>query len=167
MTTFFRVTSRHSQGLAIMNNPDEYPEQQRKKPELIQTKITSAFFVPNSSRPNNTNLPSAKSPQCDSSNSQERLIEAVAGETPKINLYSERRSNLSRPTPSLHRATRSTLLAHTAAETKKLLPQYPQNNTPRSTAWPLLRLKQSPSPERPKTFPPPSNRHPRAQLRHH
>lgn len=100
-------------------------EFQSKKPELVQSRLTSAFFTPRNGKasPQTTSSPYfSKPPQEDPRRSQEEPVKDATQELSKINLHPERRSNLSRPPPSLGRATRSTLLAHTAAETKALLP---------------------------------------------
>ena len=70
-------------------------DSQDQKQKLYQTKLTSSFF---------------------------RSKHGSAGDAASINLHPERRSNLARPPPSL-KPTRSAMLAHTAAETKALLPK--------------------------------------------
>lgn len=96
-----------------------------KKPELVQTRLTSAFFTQNNGREISQSSKSpyfSKPPPKDPLDSQEQHIKDPTRGISKLDLHPERRSNLSRPTPSLNRATRSTMLAHTAAETKSLLP---------------------------------------------
>lgn len=69
-------------------------DSQDQKPKFYQTKLTSSFFRPK---------------------------HGSAGDAATINLHPERHSNLARPPPNL-KPTRSAMLAHTAAETKALLP---------------------------------------------
>jgi len=107
----------------VMKPPDVDSESQTKSSKLVQTRITSAFFTPKSNRAENATSPSfAKPAEQDLPDSQEGPVKDITRGIPKIDLHPERRSNLSRPPPSLSRATKSTLLAHTAAETKALLP---------------------------------------------
>lgn len=69
-------------------------DSQDQKPKFYQAKLTSSFFRPK---------------------------HGSTGDAATINLHPERRSNLGRPPPNL-KPTRSAMLAHTAAETKALLP---------------------------------------------
>lgn len=104
--------------------PDSNPPNQKLK--LYQSKLTSSFFgLKDSSAKDNTNSSISSKTDTESSG-----IEAVLttprqndGDSAKgpVNLHTERRSNLARPPPSL-KPTRSAMLAHTAAETKALLP---------------------------------------------
>lgn len=111
------------------------PDPQDQKPKLYQSKLTSAFFTPKHGSAGGIDSGSAKSP---------------------INLHPERRSNLARPPPNL-KPTRSVLLAHTAAETKALLPNI-LKTTPQAPAEGVLyhpgnlyRLDSRYCPRRPRT----------------
>ena len=99
---------------------------QDQKPKLFQTKLTSSFFrsKPGSVEDTDTS-PNFSSPVAEASNAQAdaavpRQNDTDSARTP-INLHPKRRSNLARPPPNL-KPTRSVILAHTAAETKALLP---------------------------------------------
>ena len=102
------------------------PEPQDQKPKLYQSKLTSSFFRPKHGSGEDTSTSQYFSkPASDSSGSQADVANAYhsgsdLAESP-INLHAERRSNLARPLPNL-KPTRSVMLAHTAAETKALLP---------------------------------------------
>lgn len=98
---------------------------QHKKPELVQSRLTSAFFTQNNDReiPQSSKSPYfSKPPPKDPSDVQEQQIRDTTRGVSNLDLHPERRSNVARPAPSLTRATRSTMLAHIAAETKSLLP---------------------------------------------
>jgi len=107
-----------------MKDPGMESELKDRKPELVQSRLTSAFFAPRNAaaRPQGTSSPYFSKYQEDPSNPQKERETPTMQGIPKTDLHPERRSHLSRPPPSLSRATRSTLLAHTAAETKALLP---------------------------------------------
>lgn len=114
---------------------DSDPQHQSSK--LYQTKITSSFFGSKSSpAEDNTTSPYFSRPALESSNT--RAVAAAPhqndSETVKtpVNLHPERRSNLARPSPTL-KPTRSVMLAHTAAETKGLLPNI-LKTTPKASA---------------------------------
>ena len=77
-----------------MTHPVADSGPQNQKPKLYQTKLTSSFLRPK---------------------------HGSAGDATTINLHPERRSDLARSPPNLQ-PTRSAMLAHTAAETKALLP---------------------------------------------
>ena len=100
-----------------MDSPVITSEAEDKKDKLVQTRIASAFFNPKSNHASIT-----KPKREDLSDSPKGSVKDITQAIPKINLHPERRSGHARPAPSLNRATRSTLLAHTAAETKALLP---------------------------------------------
>lgn len=130
------------------------------KPELVQSLLTSAFFAPKKaeSGPQGTTSPYfSKPPQEDQSDSEAETAKGTAQGISKINLHPERRSNLLRTPPSLSRATRSTLLAHTAAETKALLPNILKttpNSPPRGHSYSsgnLFRLDPRKCPSLPRT----------------
>ncbi len=139
-----------------MKGSDMDAEQQSKKPELVQSRLTSSFFAPRIRRasPQGTRSPYFRksSPEVPS-DSQEVPPKDVTQGASKVNLHTERRSNLPRHPPSLSRATRSTLLAHTAAETKALLPNIlstTPNSPPHSHRYdpstlPLLDPRQCPN----------------------
>ena len=110
--------------LTTMTNtvPDSDPPKQ--KPKFYQSKLTSSFFRPKHDSANDT----TNSPKFSKNVPEPSDIEAATprqndGDSAKasVNLHSERRSNLARPPPSI-KPTRSAMLAHTAAETKALLP---------------------------------------------
>ena len=109
-----------------MTNNVAEPEQQDQKPKLFQSKLTSSFFRPKKgSEEDNSTSPYFSKPATDSSSHQADAANAdpnssSLAESP-VNLHAERRSNLARPPPNL-KSTRSVMLAHTAAETKALLP---------------------------------------------
>ncbi len=117
-----------------MKSPGVDAELQSQKPELVQSRLTSAFFTPRNGTASSQATSSpyfSKLPHEDLSRSQEGPVKDASQGTFNINLHPERRSNLSRHPPSLNRATRSTLLAHTASETKALLPNI-LKTTPKS-----------------------------------
>lgn len=96
---------------------------QPKKPELVQSRLTSAFFSKQDTKAEGTcpayfTRPTPQEP----SDSEESKLHDTTEDMTRINLHPERRSNLAHPPPSLGRATRSSLLHLTAAETKSLLP---------------------------------------------
>lgn len=122
-----------------INGADSDPPDQ--KPKLYQSKLTSAFFRPkHGSAGGTTSSPYFSKPIPESSNTQ------VGAATPQesysdsaktpINLHPERRSNHAGPPPNL-KPTRSVILAHTAAETKALLPNV-LRTTPQAPAEGVL-----------------------------
>lgn len=114
---------------------------QDQKPKLYQSKLTSSFFRPKHvSTEASTTSPyfskgtsESASPQSGSVTSHENDSDPARA---SINLHTERRSNLSRPPPTLQ-PTRSVMLAHTAAETKALLPNV-LKTTPKAPAEGVL-----------------------------
>ena len=124
-----------------MTNTEADLDPQGQKPKLYQSKLTSSFFRPKH-RPaeNSTASPYFSKPASESSNVQADAAishqnDSDSVETP-INLHPERRSNLARPPPNL-KPTRSVMLAHTAAETKALLPKV-LKTTPQAPAEGVL-----------------------------
>ncbi|CAF9942416.1 hypothetical protein IMSHALPRED_003666 [Imshaugia aleurites] len=108
-----------------MTNTGADPDPQDQKPKLYQSKLTSSFFRPKHGSRDDTTSPFFYKSVSETSNNQSDTAifpqnESDSAKTP-INLHPERRSNLARPPPSL-KPTRSVMLAHTAAETKALLP---------------------------------------------
>ena len=109
-----------------MTNTVAESEPQDQKPKLFQSKLTSSFFRPRkgSGEDASTSPYFSKSAtessarQADAANAYSNGSDSA--ESP-VNLHAERRSNLARPPPNL-KPTRSVMLAHTAAETKALLP---------------------------------------------
>ena len=94
------------------------------KPKLHQSKLTSSFFRPKHGSADNTASPyiskvtsESANPQSDKVASHENDSDAKA----PVDVHTERRANLSRP-PPIFKPSRSVMLAHTAAETKTLLP---------------------------------------------
>lgn len=124
-----------------MTNNEGDSDPQDQKPKLYQSKLTSSFFKPkHGSTDNNTASPyfskgTSESVEADSDRATPQGNDSDAARAP-INLHTERRSNLSRPTPSLKPA-RSVILAHTAAETKALLPNV-LKTTPQAPAEGVL-----------------------------
>ena len=116
---------------------DSDPKDQSSK--LYQTKITSSFFR-SKDRPAKDTVTSPYFPTSESSNSQAVVAAPLQndGDSPKplVHLHPERRSNLARPSPGL-KPTRSVMLAHTAAETKALLPNI-LKTTPKAPAEGIL-----------------------------
>ena len=98
---------------------------QDQKPKLYQTKLTSAFFRARHGPAGDTTNPYFSKPDAEISNTQSDAANLHPNDSGSVkspvNLYAERRSNLARPVPNL-KPTRSVMLAHTAAETKALLP---------------------------------------------
>ena len=109
-----------------MTSPAADSDAPKQKPKLYQSKLTSSFFrrkhgsaEDNTASPYSSNTASGSSHvEADAATPHQNAGDSV--KTP-INLHPERRSNLARPSPNL-KPTRSTMLAHTAAETKALLP---------------------------------------------
>lgn len=124
-----------------MTNTEADSNPQDRKPKLYQSKLTSSFFRPkHGSAEDTTTSPYLSQPVPEASNSQADATisprhERDLGNIP-INLHSERRSNLARPPPNL-KPTRSVMLAHTAAETRALLPKV-LKTTPRAPAEGVL-----------------------------
>ena len=99
------------------------PHPQPKKFNMVQSKLTSAFFAPkhaNTTSPHSTK--SAIGPSDPQDAEPEKATEKATTGVAKLNLHPERRSNLNRPPPSLGPPRRSAMLAHVAAENKALLP---------------------------------------------
>ena len=101
----------------IETDADSDPQDQRPKP--FQSKLTSFFSSFRHSSAEGWTKPTSKSASLQSKTVTPHENDSHSGRSP-INLHPDRRSNLSRP-PSLE-PTRSVILAHTAAETKALLP---------------------------------------------
>ena len=124
-----------------MTNTEADSDPQDRKPKLYQSKLTSSFFRPkHGSAGDTTTSPYLSKPVPEASNSQADAAipprhERDSGKIP-INLHPERRSNLARPPPNL-KPTRSVMLAHTAAETRALLPNV-LKTTPRAPAEGVL-----------------------------
>lgn len=112
-----------------------------QKPKLYQSKLTSSFFrLIHGSAKDNTNSSKFSKTGTESSDIEADLPTSRQndGDSAKgpVNLHPERRSNLARPPPSL-KPTRSAMLAHTAAETKALLPNI-LKTTPQAPAEGVL-----------------------------
>ena len=109
-----------------MTNTVVEPGPQDQKPKLYQRKLTWSLFRPKkgSAEDNPTSQYFSKPAtefcgrQTDAPNANSNGSDSVESPT---NLHSERRSNLARPAPNL-KPSHSVMLAHTAAETKALLP---------------------------------------------
>lgn len=110
----------------VMTNTEGNSDPRDQKPKLYQSKLTSSFFRPkHDSTEDNTASPhfskeSSRSAKPGSDTQTPQGNDSDVARAP-VNLHTERRSNLSRPSPNL-KPTRSVMLAHTAAETKALLP---------------------------------------------
>ena len=101
-----------------MTNSDGNPVPRDQKPKLYQSKLSSSYFRP---KHGSAEDPTASSyPQTPSSKSKPRDNDSDTAKA-SINLHTERRTSLARPPPKF-KPTRSVMLAHTAAETKSLLP---------------------------------------------
>lgn len=112
-----------------------------QKPKLYQSKLTSSFFrLIHGSAKDDTNSSKFSKTGTESSDIEADLTTSRQndGDSAKrpVNLHPERRSNLARPPPSL-KPTRSAMLAHTAAETKALLPKI-LKTTPQAPAEGVL-----------------------------
>lgn len=116
-----------------MTKGQEDRSPQHKKPGFIQSKLTYAFFAPKHGSSSTTSPYFAK-PAADLDPQDEGMTSdteetGTAGATKgvsNINLYTERRSNLNRPPPTLKSSPssrRSVMLAHVAAETNAVLPK--------------------------------------------
>ncbi len=124
-----------------MTNTGADSDPQGQKPKLYQSKLTSSFFKSkHGSAEDSTTSPYFSKANSESANPQSNRVmphgnDGDSVKTP-INLHPERRSNLARPPPNL-KATRSVMLAHTAAETKALLPNV-LKTTPQAPAEGVL-----------------------------
>lgn len=124
-----------------MTNTDRGTDAQEQKPKLYQSKLTSSFFRPKHGSAEGSitspyfskGTPESPSPKSDRVMPHENDSDPARA---PINLHTERRSNLSRPPPNL-KPTRSVMLAHTAAETKALLPNV-LKTTPQAPAEGVL-----------------------------
>lgn len=104
-----------------------------QKPKLYQSKLTSSFFrLKHGSTKDSTDTSKSSKTVTESSDieADPPTLRQDDGDSAKgaINLHTERRCNLARPPPSLT-STRSAMLAHTAAETKALLPNLLKTTT--------------------------------------
>ena len=116
-----------------MTREEKDQSQRDKKPGIIQSKLTPAFFSPRHGS-SSTRSPYFSRPLANTYGSKDEPITSgnETNETyvptkgvSKLNLYTERRSKLDRSPPSLTSSPssrRSVHLAHVAAETKAVLP---------------------------------------------
>ena len=117
----------------IMTREERDRSQRDRKPRSIQSRLTPAFFSPRHGS-SSTSSPYFSRPPANTHGSehQPRMsgndttdIDVPTNGVSNLNLYTERRSKLDRPPPSLTSSPssrRSNLLAHVAAETKAVLP---------------------------------------------
>ena len=124
-----------------MTNTGVDADPQDQKPKLYQSKLTSSFFRPkHSSGEDNTTSPYFSKTALESDSVQTVVAGLHQNDSDSaktlVNLHPERRSNLARPPPNL-KSTRSVMLAHTAAETKALLPNV-LKTTPKAPAEGIL-----------------------------
>ena len=133
----FRLQASRKHGSTVANitmTREERDRSQRdRKPRSIQSRLTPAFFSRRHGS-SSTNSPYFSRPPANTHGSehQPRMSGNDAPDTDvptkgvsNLNLYTERRSKLDRPPPSLTSSPssrRSNLLAHVAAETKAVLP---------------------------------------------
>ena len=124
-----------------MTKPEADPDPQDQTAKLYQTKLNSAFFRPKPSSAEDTAPSPYFSKPVSESWTSPRNAETLypknsdSVEIP-IHLHPERHSHLARPPPSI-KPTRSVMLAHTAAETKALLPKL-LKTTPQAPAEGVL-----------------------------
>ena len=109
-----------------MTNTEGDSDPPDQKPKLYQSKLTSSFFRPkHGSAEDKTSSPHFSKGLSESAKAGSDRATPQGNDSDlardTINLHTERRSNLSRPPPNL-KPTRSVMLAHTAAETKAVLP---------------------------------------------
>ena len=151
-----------------MTKGQEDRSPQHKKPGFIQSKLTSAFFAPKHGSSSTTSPYFAK-PVADPLDPQNEAMTSDTEETgtagatkgvSKLNLYTERRSNLNRPPPTLKSSPssrRSVMFAHVAAETKAVLPnvlKFTPNAPPKGELYDpgnLFRLERDYCPKLPST----------------
>lgn len=117
-----------------MTDPEANLSSQHTKSKLVQSTLTSAFFAPqhgSATTSASTTSPYFSKPPTDAPDTQEDSIpspneasqmNSATNGVAKLDLHTERRSNLNRPPPSLGPPRRSVMLAHIAAENKAILP---------------------------------------------